>query len=63
MTALPERTERSLGLVIDLDTCVGCHACVVACKEWNTVSGTFAPALRPRRLRPRPRRHFPQPRP
>ncbi|WP_198926572.1 4Fe-4S binding protein, partial [Acidithiobacillus thiooxidans] len=28
-----------LGLVIDLDTCVGCHACAVACKEWNT-SGT-----------------------
>jgi Fe-S-cluster-containing dehydrogenase component len=28
-----------LGLVIDLDTCVGCHACAVACKQWNT-SGT-----------------------
>ena len=25
-----------MGLVIDLDTCVGCHACVVNCKEWNT---------------------------
>ncbi|MFP4132124.1 MAG: 4Fe-4S binding protein, partial [Thiohalospira sp.] len=25
-----------LGLVIDLDTCVGCHACAVACKQWNT---------------------------
>jgi sulfite dehydrogenase (quinone) subunit SoeB len=24
-----------IGLVIDLDTCVGCHACVVSCKEWN----------------------------
>lgn len=24
-----------LGLTIDLDTCVGCHACAVACKEWN----------------------------
>ncbi len=24
-----------LGLLIDLDTCVGCHACAVACKEWN----------------------------
>jgi Fe-S-cluster-containing dehydrogenase component len=36
MTTLPASTERSLGLVIDLDTCVGCHACVVSCKEWNT---------------------------
>ncbi len=27
---------RQLGLVIDLDTCVGCHACAVNCKEWNT---------------------------
>ncbi|PWE33843.1 (Fe-S)-binding protein [Maritimibacter sp. 55A14] len=36
MTSLPEKTERALGLVIDLDTCVGCHACVVACKGWNT---------------------------
>ncbi|MXU66498.1 4Fe-4S dicluster domain-containing protein [Oceanomicrobium pacificus] len=36
MTTLPDSTDRSLGLVIDLDTCVGCHACVVACKEWNT---------------------------
>ncbi|MEM7614105.1 MAG: 4Fe-4S dicluster domain-containing protein, partial [Pseudomonadota bacterium] len=38
MTTLPETTEKSLGLVIDLDTCVGCHACVVSCKEWNTGS-------------------------
>ena len=37
MTSLPSTpTDRRLGLVIDLDTCVGCHACVVACKEWNT---------------------------
>jgi len=36
VTDLPVFTERSLGLVIDLDTCVGCHACVVACKGWNT---------------------------
>lgn len=36
MTTLPATTEKKLGLVIDLDTCVGCHACVVNCKEWNT---------------------------
>ena len=36
MTMLPATTDRKLGLVIDLDTCVGCHACVVACKGWNT---------------------------
>jgi len=37
VTSLPENpSERRLGLVIDLDTCVGCHACVVSCKEWNT---------------------------
>ncbi len=31
-----------LGLVIDLDVCVGCHACAVSCKQWNT-SGTTGP--------------------
>ena len=36
MTSLPEQTERKLGLAIDLDTCVGCHACVISCKGWNT---------------------------
>ncbi len=36
MTRLPDRTEKKLGLVIDLDTCVGCHGCVTACKGWNT---------------------------
>ena len=36
MTTLPARTTRKLGLVIDLDTCVGCHACVISCKGWNT---------------------------
>lgn len=36
MTRLPERTDKKLGLVIDLDTCVGCHGCVTACKGWNT---------------------------
>ena len=38
MSTLPERPQgaKRLGLVIDLDTCVGCHACAVNCKEWNT---------------------------
>ena len=38
MTMVPERAPgaRKMGLVIDLDTCVGCHACAVNCKEWNT---------------------------
>lgn len=31
-----------LGLSIDLDTCVGCHGCATACKQWNT-SGTIGP--------------------
>jgi Fe-S-cluster-containing dehydrogenase component len=35
MTALPLSTEKKLGLVIDLDTCVGCQACATSCKEWN----------------------------
>jgi sulfite dehydrogenase (quinone) subunit SoeB len=35
MTALPPPSAKKLGLVIDLDTCVGCHACAVACKQWN----------------------------
>ena len=28
-----------LALVIDLNVCVGCHACVTPCKEWNTSGG------------------------
>jgi len=36
MTTLPPPPAKKLGLVIDLDTCVGCHACVIACKSWNT---------------------------
>jgi Fe-S-cluster-containing dehydrogenase component len=42
VTCLPQKTDRSLGLVIDLDTCVGCQACVTSCKEWNT-GGHMAP--------------------
>ncbi|MDJ0686260.1 MAG: 4Fe-4S dicluster domain-containing protein [Alphaproteobacteria bacterium] len=43
MTALPARElATKLGLVIDLDICVGCHACAVNCKEWNA-GGHSAP--------------------
>ena len=42
MTMLPKSTEKKLGLVTDLDICVGCHACAVNCKEWNT-GGHSAP--------------------
>ena len=43
MTSLPrDPGPKKLGLVIDLDTCVGCHACAVSCKEWNT-GGVAAP--------------------
>ena len=38
MTDLPKDTDRRLGLVIDLDICVGCHACVISCKGWNTTA-------------------------
>jgi Fe-S-cluster-containing dehydrogenase component len=42
MTCAPAHTGKSLGLVIDLDTCVGCQGCVTACKEWNA-GGHMAP--------------------
>jgi Fe-S-cluster-containing dehydrogenase component len=42
MTGLPAPSPKKLGLVIDLDTCVGCHACAVHCKEWNS-GGVAAP--------------------
>ena len=42
MTSLPPPSVKKLGLVIDLDTCVGCQACATSCKEWNT-QGYSAP--------------------
>jgi len=42
VTGLPKTTAKKLGLVTDLDTCVGCHACAVSCKEWNA-GGHSAP--------------------
>ncbi len=43
MTDLPPPSKKKMGLVIDLDTCVGCHACAVSCKEWN--AGGFSGPL------------------
>ncbi|MBI5163599.1 MAG: 4Fe-4S dicluster domain-containing protein [Magnetospirillum sp.] len=34
--------DKQYALVIDLNVCVGCHACVTSCKEWNT-SGFAGP--------------------
>ena len=31
-----ETLAKQLALVIDLNVCVGCHACVTSCKQWNT---------------------------
>ena len=41
--ALPgEALAKHLALVIDLNVCVGCHACVTSCKQWNS-SGSAGP--------------------
>jgi len=53
MTMLPTSTGTKLGLVIDLDICVGCHACAVNCKEWNT-GGHAAPLTDKDPYRPKP---------
>jgi len=39
-----ETLAKQLALVIDLNVCVGCHACVTSCKEWNT-SGSAGPLV------------------
>lgn len=45
MTALPRGGPgKKLGLVVDLDICVGCHACAVSCKAWNGAGGGAPPA-------------------
>ena len=50
----PETTlARQLALVIDLDVCVGCHACVTSCKEWNT-AGAAGPLSDPDPYGPTP---------
>ncbi len=39
---LSKKPDKRLGLVVDLDICVGCHACVVSCQEWNTKDQTVS---------------------
>ena len=46
-----ETLARQLALVIDLNVCVGCHACVTSCKQWNT-GGHMAPLTRPELVNP-----------
>ena len=62
MTSLPPPSAKKLGLVIDLDTCVGCQACATSCKEWNT-QGYSAPLERRERLWLGSLRHLAQPHP
>jgi len=48
MTDLPSLPPaKRLGLVIDLDTCVGCHACAINCKEWNAGGAATMSDLKP----------------
>ncbi|MBF0193359.1 MAG: 4Fe-4S dicluster domain-containing protein [Magnetococcales bacterium] len=39
---MDKTSKKQLALVIDLNVCVGCHACVTSCKQWNT-SGWAGP--------------------
>ncbi|WP_051241696.1 4Fe-4S dicluster domain-containing protein [Azohydromonas australica] len=41
--ARSETLARQLALVIDLDVCVGCQACVVSCKQWNSAGAAGLP--------------------
>jgi len=51
MTSLPmKRPAKRLGLVTDLDICVGCHACTVSCQQWNAGDAADQDALNPAML-------------
>ena len=46
MTSLPSAPpQKRLGLVVDLDLCVGCQACAVACRARNASAGSPSPSL------------------
>lgn len=34
---MPRRTERRFGMAVDMVACVGCSACVIACRDENNV--------------------------
>ena len=37
----------SYGIIVNIDKCVGCHACAIACKEENQVApGIFYDCLK-----------------
>lgn len=44
LKAIQPTLAKQLALVIDLNVCVGCHACVTSCKQWNT-SGSAGPLV------------------
>ena len=47
-SALSPRANEGYGVLVDLDKCIGCRACEVACKEWNNlkpVKTTFSPTF------------------
>ena len=59
----PSQTlAKQLALVIDLNVCVGCHACVTSLQGMEHL-GLGRPARRRERLRREPDRHLLQPRP
>lgn len=37
---MPESSNKRLGMLLDLSACIGCNACVVACKQENDVPVT-----------------------
>lgn len=37
-SSIPEKKKKRLGMLMDLDKCIGCNACTVACKSENGVA-------------------------
>ncbi|MEM1611081.1 MAG: 4Fe-4S dicluster domain-containing protein, partial [Sulfolobales archaeon] len=32
-----EKAEKGYGVIVDIDRCIGCRACQLACKMWNNL--------------------------